>query len=102
MAELANFAGWQVIMTGMGGEQIKLWSVRLCVFQAGDPNDVMYGWCHKCREKYTAEYKNLKGWVLAAQNDWELLSVTYQYLDASWQQAKSSVHKPFYAVMTFQ
>lgn len=29
--------------------------------KAGDPSDVMYGWCHKCREKHTQEYKNLKG-----------------------------------------
>ena len=31
------------------------------LFQQGTPNDVMYGWCHKCREKYPDEYKNLKG-----------------------------------------
>ena len=30
-------------------------------FQKGEPNDVMYGWCHKCREKHRDEYKNLKG-----------------------------------------
>jgi len=26
-----------------------------------EPTDVMYGWCHKCREKYAEEYKNLVG-----------------------------------------
>lgn len=26
-----------------------------------EPRDVMYGWCHKCREKYAEEYKNLVG-----------------------------------------
>lgn len=27
----------------------------------GEPSGVMYGWCHKCRDKYPDEYKNLKG-----------------------------------------
>ena len=29
--------------------------------QVKEPQDVMYGWCHKCREKYAEEYKNLVG-----------------------------------------
>ena len=33
----------------------------LLIFQAKDPTDVMYGWCHKCREKYKEEYENLVG-----------------------------------------
>ena len=30
-------------------------------FQAGDPTDVMYGWCHKCREKFKDQYQALTG-----------------------------------------
>merc|ERR1712080_627683 len=29
--------------------------------KAKEPTDVMYGWCHKCREKHVDEYKNLVG-----------------------------------------
>merc|ERR1712198_14226 len=27
----------------------------------GEPSDVMYGWCHKCREKHKTDYDNLAG-----------------------------------------
>ena len=34
---------------------------KISFFQAKDPVDVMYGWCHKCRAKYKEEYENLVG-----------------------------------------
>lgn len=34
---------------------------KFSLFQAGDPTDVMYGWCHKCREKFKDQYKALTG-----------------------------------------
>lgn len=27
----------------------------------GEPKDVMYGWCRKCREKHPEDYKQLVG-----------------------------------------
>ena len=32
--------------------------------QATEPPDVMYGWCPKCRDKYSTEYAQLCGLVL--------------------------------------
>ena len=29
--------------------------------QTKEPVDVMYGWCHTCREKYNEEYRGLVG-----------------------------------------
>ena len=38
--------------------------VILHPIQATEPPDVMYGWCPKCRDKYSTEYAQLCGLVL--------------------------------------
>lgn len=38
-----------------------IFQTQFSLLQAGDPTDVMYGWCHKCREKFNDQYKALTG-----------------------------------------
>ena len=35
--------------------------MKSVLLQIGEPKDVMYGWCRKCREKHPEDYKQLVG-----------------------------------------